>query len=316
MIKRRLFSAAAFAVTLGWLSLGSQASNTIHGATQTAVATTSTISDISELSIARRQATAAGITGTQSALSDDLLPPDDGKALIRFAHAAPDAPTVDVLVDGSTLASGLGFGDSVDYKAVAAGTHHVALQVGGKTTFETDITLPGKAAFTAVAQGLLEAKDKRAFTVAFYKDDVSETNYRVRLSVIHAVSADLKVSDENSPVDLVWLDLASGKVIDRLYKNLKYGQITPGFQLDKGSYRYGLQAPSDQKNIFGDVTLTTETGMVYTVIVAGNAGNPKTEMKTLVLSTKGLRYYPTAVPGTLAVPAIMGGATLPATTAP
>src|SRR4051812_19449054 len=103
--------------------------------------------------------------------------------------------------------------------------------MAGKIAFESDVTLPGKTAFTAVAQGLIEGKDKRAFTVAFYKEDVSETNYRVRLSLIYAIPADLSsASDESSPVNVVALDLASGKVIDHLYKNLKFSEITPGFQ--------------------------------------------------------------------------------------
>src|SRR5437764_2497140 len=86
----RNFSVAILAVTLVALSLSSQGSSTIHGAAPMAATPTGTID-------AFGPQTAAHMAGTQSALSDDLLPPDNNKALLRFAHGAPDAPAVDVL---------------------------------------------------------------------------------------------------------------------------------------------------------------------------------------------------------------------------
>lgn len=45
-------------------------------------------------------------------LDDDNGPTGEGAARIRAVHASPDAPAVDVLVEGEALAEGLDFGES------------------------------------------------------------------------------------------------------------------------------------------------------------------------------------------------------------
>src|SRR5205814_4681324 len=109
-------------------------------------------------------------------------------------------------------------------------------------------------------------------------------------------------------------DPASGNVADRLYRNLKYGQMTPGFQLDKGVYRFGIQSPSGQKRIILDFSLITESQLVYTVIVTGRPGDPKNGPKALTLEIKGIRDYQPAVVTTLAANP-MKGSTQSATSA-
>jgi len=65
---------------------------------------------------------------------DRLMPPPPGKALVRFIHASPDVPAVDIsVIDGSTLATGVAYPQASPYVAVAAGTYDLKItQAGSK----------------------------------------------------------------------------------------------------------------------------------------------------------------------------------------
>ncbi len=52
-------------------------------------------------------------------------------ARVRFLHAIPGAPDVDVYLDGAIVASGLAFGDVTPHLSVAGGDHQVALRQSG-----------------------------------------------------------------------------------------------------------------------------------------------------------------------------------------
>ena len=56
------------------------------------------------------------------------------QSLLRAAHLSPDAPAVDVWVDGSVVLSGVTFGTVSDYLMVSAGEHLVQLTVAGTTS--------------------------------------------------------------------------------------------------------------------------------------------------------------------------------------
>ncbi|MFB6169497.1 MAG: DUF4397 domain-containing protein [Haloferacaceae archaeon] len=57
---------------------------------------------------------------------------DDGepRAAVRLAHASPDAPAVDVSVDGEEVVSGLEFRRVSDYLTLDPGDHGVRVTTG------------------------------------------------------------------------------------------------------------------------------------------------------------------------------------------
>jgi hypothetical protein len=92
-------------------------------------------------------------------LTDDNSAPDDGLARVRFVHASPDAPTVDItLADGTTLFDDVSFGENGGYIEVDAGTYD--LEVRDETGTVTVLELPGVeledgAVYTIFAIGFL-----------------------------------------------------------------------------------------------------------------------------------------------------------------
>jgi len=83
----------------------------------------------------RGLAAVLGLTAIVAACNDDPLiaPPDNGMAEIRVIHGSPDAPAVDIYVEGSTtpLVEDLAYGDASSYASVDAGTYNVQIRAAG-----------------------------------------------------------------------------------------------------------------------------------------------------------------------------------------
>jgi len=90
-------------------------------------------------------------------LTDDNSDPAAGMAKVRFVHASPDAPTVDItLTDGTTLFDDIAFKGVGDYIEAGAGT--LDLQVRDETGMTVvlelpDVTLADGGVYTVYAVG-------------------------------------------------------------------------------------------------------------------------------------------------------------------
>jgi len=91
-------------------------------------------------------------------LVDSNSAPAAGKAHVRFVHASPDAPAVDIAVkDGPVLFANVAFKEVGDYLPVDAGTYDLEVRLAGTDTVALDV--PGLAlaegtVYTVFAMGL------------------------------------------------------------------------------------------------------------------------------------------------------------------
>ncbi|HRX85085.1 MAG TPA: DUF4397 domain-containing protein [Phycisphaerae bacterium] len=92
-------------------------------------------------------------------LADDNQAPSAGSARVRFVHASPNAPTVDItLADGTTLFDNVAFKGVGDYIEVAAGTYDLEVrdETGTTTVLPLDgVQLQAGTVYTVYAVGLL-----------------------------------------------------------------------------------------------------------------------------------------------------------------
>jgi len=90
-------------------------------------------------------------------LVDNLTAPAASKVHVRFVHASPDAPAVDITTkDGAKVFSNVAFGKSVDFTPLPAGTYDLQARLAGTDTVALDlpgVTLPEGAILTVVAEG-------------------------------------------------------------------------------------------------------------------------------------------------------------------
>ncbi|MEV4197641.1 DUF4397 domain-containing protein [Micromonospora globbae] len=90
-------------------------------------------------------------------LHDDLSAPDGGRAKVRVVQASVRAPVLDVAcADGPTLATGVQFATTTDYRLVEPGTWRLRLSPGGGRATEAEIRLSGGAVYSLL---VLDAED-------------------------------------------------------------------------------------------------------------------------------------------------------------
>jgi hypothetical protein len=95
-------------------------------------------------------------------LVDDNSAPPAGQVRVRFVHASPDAPAVDIFAEGvGVVVSGAAFKDASEYLAVPALTYNLEVRAAGTETVA--LALPGLAVeegnvYSAFAVGLLEGE--------------------------------------------------------------------------------------------------------------------------------------------------------------
>ena len=84
---------------------------------------------------------------------------DGHEARVRVVHASPDAPAVDVWVNGSVAFSNAPFTGITDYAALEPGTYNVQVSPTGATepiVIDADLDLATQTDYTVVAVGMLE----------------------------------------------------------------------------------------------------------------------------------------------------------------
>ena len=116
----------------------------------------------------RALALVLGLTAVVACDDDPLAPPPENQtAQLRVVHGSPDAPSVDVYVEGSAtpVFEDLEYGEASPYATVNAGNYNVQIRAAGSApssapVFETgNISLPNGSVLTALAAGLLASND-------------------------------------------------------------------------------------------------------------------------------------------------------------
>ena len=180
-------------------------------------------------------------------------------AELRVVHASPDAPNVDVYVDGDAVLENVSFGGVSEYLELPTGSHEIEITAAGDadtSVFEDEIEF-GAEAYTAVALGEVSNRGDEPFAVEVLEDDNSQPpEGEARVRVVHA-----------SP-DAPNVDVTAGG--DALFEDVGFGES--GYvTVPEGNYTLQVRAAQEENE--GDVVdtldLTTEAGSVYTAFAVG-----------------------------------------------
>ncbi|WP_135301920.1 DUF4397 domain-containing protein [Haloarcula amylovorans] len=196
-------------------------------------------------------------TGVASAHDDDDY--DEEDALVRVVHASPDAPDVDVYVDGSRVLRGVEYGTISDYLWVEPDEYEVKITAAGDrnaVVFEDDLAFEEDDEYTVVATGEFEEDE---FEVFVYEDDRSTRRDRARVRVIHA-------SPDAPDVDVT---LDEGDAV--LIEDLELGEESDYLTVKPGRYELEVRpASSKNDNPFdAEFDVRLRPGRVYTVVATG-----------------------------------------------
>ena len=195
------------------------------------------------------------------ALAAPALAQGTPEAQVRVAHLSPDAPNVDVSVNGEPVAAlqNVPYGTVSPYLPLPAGTQQVTVYPAGDSSqpvIDTPVDLAAGGAYTIGAVGLVSDGTLRA---QVYQDDLTPpAQGNSKLRVVHA-------SPDAGPVDVVPVGGAP------LVSGLQFPNASPYAQVPAGTYTLNVNAAGTGTTAISVPNATVASGGVYSAFAVGTA---------------------------------------------
>ena len=228
---------------------------------------------------------AIGLISGWSALSASAQESD---ARVRVLHGSPDAPPVDVFVDGNKVIPNLAFGSITDYVTLPAGAHNVKVFPApsdgtGTPVIEADLTLEAGKDYTVAAANVLASIEP----VVYVDNNAAPAAGKGHVRVIH-------LSPDAPAVDI----FAEGAGV--VVPNLAFKAASDYLPLDAATYNIQVRVADTVTVALNVGAVPVEAGKVYTVFAIGLAnGTPALSAK---LTTDAV-YAATPTPAPTVTPA-------------
>lgn len=186
--------------------------------------------------------------------------PTETDASVRFVHASPDAPAVDVIVDGAVVVPGLAFGQATDYLALSPDEHQIQIVPGGSdvssAVIETTLDPEGGENYVVAVSGLLADIEAKVYDVD--KDDLDSGQSRLRL---------INLAPDDANVDL----FVSGG--DELFDDLEFGEASDYTDLDAGTYDFEVRQHESETVALSVPGFEVGVGNAYDMLLLGQAAD-------------------------------------------
>ncbi len=189
-------------------------------------------------------------------LAGGAVAQDASMAKVRVIHASPDAPAVDVLVNGERAVEGLEFQSGTDYLELAAGDYQFQVVPAGGEAADAVIdamaTLEAGTWYSVVAVGTLDSIEPLIVV-----DDVTEPAAgQAHIKVVHA-------SPDAPAVDVA---VTGGPV---LFENAPFKAATDYLPVDAGTYDLEVRPTGTEDVALAIPGLALEAGNVYSAYAMG-----------------------------------------------
>lgn len=178
-------------------------------------------------------------------------------ARVRVVHASPDAPDVDVFVDGARAIEGLAFGTATDFVALPAGDYDIDVTPAGAdigdAVISATLTLEAGVSYDVAAIGFVADIGAQ---VAIVDTSALEPD-EVRIRVVHA-------SPDAPAVDV---GLAGG---DAVFAGLEFPTVGDYAVLPAGTYDLEVRPAGSADVVLPLSGLALTAGTVYDVYAIGS----------------------------------------------
>jgi hypothetical protein len=198
-----------------------------------------------------------------------------GDACLHVVHASPDAPAVDVYVDGAEALGDLAFGATSGWVALPAGDHQIQVTAAGSeietAVIDADVTLEEGAAYEVAATGPLAEIQPQVFQVNLSAIG-SEDEAMARVRVVHA-------SPDAPAVDVA---VTGG---DILIENLAFPEASDYLSVPAASYDLEVR-PTGTTDVALDLPgVAFDAGMVYSIYAVGQVADGTLTVLPVVATT-------------------------------
>lgn len=213
---------------------------------------------------------AVGLVADMTLGATVLVSAEAAPARVRAAHFSPDAPAVDVWVDGSPVLTDVPFLAVSDYLALDSGTYQIQVTPAGMASpvviDESVSVLPG-IAYTLAATGLLGSDDLE-LTPSI--DDRDSLPLQGKVRFVHA-------SPDAPNVDIA---VAGGGPI--LFEDFAFRQIGDSLELDPGTYDLEVRLAGTSTVALALPGVEVTSGINATIYAVGLVGDGSLAARTTI----------------------------------
>jgi hypothetical protein len=208
---------------------------------------------------------------------------------IRAVHLSPDAPSIDIYINGSSTptTAGLGFGGASAVVTVPSGTVRMKVTLGGipqLVVFDADVSVPESTRIDVLALNKITSPEASTITLPLGASTSPDSAY------IRLVAA----SPDAPPLDLAIIDTAG---VPHSFSDADFKSQTPFFAIPKG--RFIAEARSGTTLLLR-VAGTVPPGEHGTIFVSGLLADLKLR---LLNETQGAQQIPMQILEPPVVPA-------------
>ena len=190
-----------------------------------------------------------------------VLAQSNNDARIRVAHFSPDAPAIDIYVDGKKRLTNVPYEGVSDYLSLALGSHTFEVRATGTTpdspaAFKTTADLEASSAYTVAAVGKIAKLEGRV-----YRDNLTPPGAgKAKVRILHA-------APEIGPVDGA---VKNGQV---LFPKLVFPNASPYAEVTAGTYDLEARKAGSKDTIL-QAAVPLEPGSIYTIAAIGGGAQP------------------------------------------
>ena len=205
----------------------------------------------------------------------------DDDAMVRIVHASPDAPAVDVVLNGDVVVEGASFKDATDYMHVPEGDHEVEIFPAGnhdEAVISATLSVSAGHAYTVAAINTLENLDLKVI-----EDETSTTDGMVWVRVGH-------LSPDAPAVDVT----AGGDV---LFASAEFPAVTAYEEVDPMTVDLDIRVAGTEDVVLELPNTELSANTLYTVLAVGFVdGEPG--LDTIILANPSMDQMPSEMPKT------------------
>ncbi|MDP9364413.1 MAG: alpha/beta fold hydrolase [Chloroflexota bacterium] len=203
----------------------------------------------------------AGGAGAQDATpragASPAASPAAGTALVTVVHASPDAPAVDVFVDGERAITNLAFGAATEAVPLPAGSYDLAVAPAGAAIDDAVIEVDGAelaagAAYEIAAVGTL--------------DEIAAEVYEVDASPLPAGQARVRVVHASPDAPAIDLAVTDGEV---LVGDLSFPDASDYLEVPAGTYDLEVRPAGDDEVVLALPNTALPPGAAVDVFAVG-----------------------------------------------
>jgi hypothetical protein len=183
-----------------------------------------------------------------------------GDACIDVVHASPDAPLVDVYVDGALAISGLGYGWHSGWVPLPAGDHQI------------QVTATGQAPDTAVIDATVTVEPGVAYQVAATGQlaNIAPAIFTTDLSGLTADTARVRVIHASPDAPAVDVAVTGGDV---LISNLAFPNASDYLEVPAGAYDLEVRPAGTTDVALSLPGVQLDGGTVYDIYAIGQVSD-------------------------------------------